>query len=124
MELDNLIVGHNIAKYRKLKDIKAHDMAELLGMKEATYTKYERGETAITVDFVQKVAGVLKADPFILLSASPGHFFENITNSPVVIHGSSTYQTTNEQHTTMMLKLMENIVAVNERMATILERKG
>ncbi|MBS1746117.1 MAG: helix-turn-helix transcriptional regulator [Bacteroidetes bacterium] len=42
--MDNLTIGRNIAKFRKLKDIKAFDMAERLGLKEATYTKYERGK--------------------------------------------------------------------------------
>jgi len=57
MEINNLVVGRNIAKYRKIKEVKASDIAKQLGMKEATYTKYERGETAITIDFLQKVGG-------------------------------------------------------------------
>ena len=124
MDLENVVVGHNIAKYRKLKEIKAHDIAEQLGMKEATYTKYERGETAITIDFIQKVAAILEANPLHLITASPNNFLESINHSSFTFNGDSTYQTTNEQQTAIMLKLMENIIAVNERMVVLLERKG
>ena len=50
MELDNKTVGRNIAKFRMLRDMKASTIAERLDLKEAAYTKYERGETAITLD--------------------------------------------------------------------------
>lgn len=124
MKLENKIVGHNISLLRKLKDIKAHDMAKQLHMQESTFTKYERGETAITIAFVQMVAEILNTDPLYLLYALPIDFFEKKTNSPVVIEGNSTYHTSNEEHTTLMLKLMENIVAVNERMTSLFEKKG
>ena len=123
MELNSLMVGHNIYLYRKIRDMKAHDVAECLGMKEATYSKYERGETAITIEFIQKVAEVLQTDPIQLLSASPGNFLESINHSSFTFHGNSAYNYTNEQQTTMMLKLMENIITVNERIVLLLERE-
>lgn len=72
--MDNFSVGHNIAKFRKIRDIKATDMATQLGLKEAAYTKYERGETAITIDIIGKVAGILKMDPLQIISVSPQNF--------------------------------------------------
>lgn len=124
MELDNLIIGQNIARLRKLKDIKAFDMAERIGMKEAVYTKYERGETAINVDFIQKVSEELGVDPFAVLTATPSNIIENLTNASVVVNNSnSTIHTTNEQQTLMMIKLMESIVSMNERILGLLERE-
>jgi transcriptional regulator with XRE-family HTH domain len=123
MQLENLVIGRNIAKYRKMKDLKALDVASQLGMKEAAYTKYERGETAITIDFVQKVATVLEANPLHLLSASPGNFLESITNSQIAIQENSTFHTTNDEQTKMMLKLMESVVTMNERILNLLEKK-
>jgi transcriptional regulator with XRE-family HTH domain len=121
--MDNLTIGQNIAKFRKLKDIKAFDMAERLGLKEATYTKYERGETAITIDFVQKVAEVLEIDPLQILTTSPSNILENIQHSSIAIQHHSTFQTYNEQQAQLMLKLMESIVHLNERLVTVFEKQ-
>jgi transcriptional regulator with XRE-family HTH domain len=61
--LENKIIGHNMALYRKIRGMKAFEVAEGLGLKEASYTRYERGEGAITVDLIQKVAEILKVYP-------------------------------------------------------------
>jgi len=125
--LENEAIGRNISMFRKIRGIKAFDMADRLGMKEATYTKYERGETKITIDFVQKVAGELKVDPIELLTVSAGNYVESGNNSPGAIlgriGGSYTYQTTNEQQNQMMLKLIESVMALNERVMRLLEEK-
>jgi transcriptional regulator with XRE-family HTH domain len=68
MTLNNKAIGNNIAKLRRLKDIKAADIANQLGLKEASYTKYERGETAITIDFLRKVAHILDVAPANLIT--------------------------------------------------------
>lgn len=117
--LENEAIGRNISMFRKVRGIKAFDMAERLGMKEATYTKYERGETKITIDFVQKVASELKIDPFKLLSTNSNQYIENVHNSAV--YGN--YQTVNEQQTQMMLKLMESVMAMNEKVMRLLEER-
>jgi transcriptional regulator with XRE-family HTH domain len=119
--LENEAIGRNISMFRKVRGIKAFDMADRLGMKEATYTKYERGETKITIDFVQKVAEELKVDPLQMLSTTPSNFIENGSNSPIAIQHHSTFQTTNEQQTQMMLKLMESVMAMNEKVMKLLE---
>jgi transcriptional regulator with XRE-family HTH domain len=122
--LENEAIGRNISMFRKVRGIKAFDMAERLGMKEATYTKYERGETKITIDFVQKVAEELKVDPLQMLSTTPSNFIENGSNSPIAIQHNSSFQTTNEQQAQMMLKLMESVMAVNEKMMRLLEDRN
>ncbi|NCX96232.1 MAG: XRE family transcriptional regulator, partial [Chitinophagia bacterium] len=66
-KLDNVAIGQNIAKFRRLKELKALDVAEQLGLKESAYTKYERGETAITIDFIQRIADILEISPFNIL---------------------------------------------------------
>jgi transcriptional regulator with XRE-family HTH domain len=81
MELNNKIIGRNLARFRKFNEIKAADLAERIGMKEAAYTKYERGESQITVELVQKVAEALKVDPISILASAPDNIVENNTNS-------------------------------------------
>jgi transcriptional regulator with XRE-family HTH domain len=125
--LENEAIGRNISMFRKVRGIKAFDMADRLGMKEATYTKYEWGETKITIDFVQKVAEELKVDPIQMLSNTPGNYIDSGNNSPGAIlgrvNGPYTYQTTNEQQTQMMLKLMESVMRMNEKIMNLLEER-
>lgn len=119
--LENEAIGRNISMFRKIRGIKAFDMAERLGIKEATYTKYERGETKITIDFVQKVAEELKVDPFKLLMTSPQNVVQNVSNSPFAING--TLNTVSEQQTQMILKLVDSVMALNEKVMKMLEEK-
>ncbi len=120
MELESKIIGKTLARYRKLREMKASHVAEELGVSEATYTKYERGETAITLELLQKVSDVLDVDPLQILMASTGNFMENVHNSPYWIGGD--YQSTNDQQTELIIKLMENVVSANERFAVLSER--
>lgn len=121
--LENKVIGKNISMYRKLRGMKASDVAERLGMKESSYTRYERGEASITVDIIQQVAEVLKIDPIMILSVSPSNFIENSPNSAVGVNYNNNWHTGNEEQTKIMLKLMENVVALNERLISILEKK-
>ncbi len=124
MRIDNKTVGQNISKFRRLKEIKAFDIAHQLGMKEAAYTKHERGETAISIDFIQKVAEILEINPLAIISATQGNFLQSITNSQIAIQENSTFQTSNEKQTALMLKLLENVTIVNERLLSFLEKKN
>jgi transcriptional regulator with XRE-family HTH domain len=121
--MDSLTIGQNIAKFRKLKDIKAFDMAERLGMKEAAYTKYERGETLITIEFVNKVAEVLEVDPLQIIATSPGNILENIQHFSIAIQHHSTFQTYNEQQAQLVLELMQSVIKLNERLVFLFEKK-
>jgi transcriptional regulator with XRE-family HTH domain len=122
--LENKAIGRNLALFRKLREKKASEVAEFIGIGEAAYTKYERGESRITIDIIQKVADLLKLDPLQILSTKPGSIVENITNSSIAIQENSTFQTSNDQQTALMLKLIENVVAMNEKLMVLLERKG
>lgn len=123
MQLDNVTIGRNIYKLRKLKDLKAHDIAEQLGLKEAAYTKYERGETAITIDFIQKVGEILQVDPVQIITTTPSNIFENFQHSAFSFSGPSTYNAADKQHTELMLRLLEQVASLNERLVGILEKK-
>lgn len=121
LELDNKKVGHRIYIHRKIAGLKAFDVAERLGMKEAAYTKYERGETKITVEFVQKVAEIFGIDPLCLLSSSDVNYFDNIHNSPI-LSTFYTYQSTNEKQNEAILLLIENVMEMNKRVIELLEK--
>lgn len=123
LELDNKKIGHKIYIQRKIAGLKAFDVAEQLDIKEAAYTKYERGETKITVDFIKKVADILKIDPFLLLSSNDVNYFDNIHNSPI-LSTFHTYQSTNEKQNEAILLLIENVVEMNKNIMQILNNKS
>ncbi|PRY90328.1 transcriptional regulator with XRE-family HTH domain [Marinilabilia salmonicolor] len=132
--LENKKIGRNLALYRKMRDKKALEVAEHLGLSEAAYTKYERGESKITVELVQKVAEFLKVDPISVLMSQPESFIESFNNSPFTdspgasagVGNSSTigdnYNATNDKQAEMMVKLMENMLKLSERMLEMMEK--
>ncbi|MGN5955538.1 helix-turn-helix domain-containing protein [Sphingobacterium lactis] len=122
--LENKTIGRNLARYRKFRDRKALEVAEYLGMKEATYTKYERGESKITIEIIQSVAEFLNVDPLKLVASNSGHVVENSNspNSPIAIQENSTFQTTNDEQTKLITKLVENVIAMNEKIMKLLDK--
>ncbi len=119
MELTDKIVGRNLQKFRMLRDVKASDLAERIGMKEAAYTKYERGETKMTIELVQKVASALNVDPISILTAAPDNFIETISNNTIasgVLMGNGDlevkgdYNAVDKQQQELMVKLMEKLI--------------
>lgn len=127
-KLENKTIGRNISMYRKIRGIKALDIAQRLGLKEAAYSKYERGETAITVDFIQKVAEVVNIDPIQLMTVSPGHMIENgnySPNSAVVgnnIEGDFNNQSINKEQNEAVLTLIKSQIEMNKKIMELLEK--
>lgn len=122
-KLENTTIGRNLYRARKIRDKKALEVAKFVGLTESAYTKYERGESKITIELIQKVSEFLKFDPLQLLTVSPGNFIENVSNA-VVLSNFQTFQTVNETQNEMMLKLMENVMLMNERLIKLLEEKS
>ena len=124
--LENKTIGRNMALYRKIRGMKAFEVAEGLGLKEASYTRYERGEVAITVPVIQKVAEILKVDPLTLISVSPSILIEigqgNGNNSPIGVHGYYHHQTADGDQTKLMLKLMENVMSISQKLIELLDK--
>lgn len=121
--LENKTIGRNLARHRKFREKKALEVAEYLGMTEANYTKYERGENKITIEIIQKVSEYLNVDPLQLVASNSGHVVENntLTNSPLAIEGSIT--TTNEEQTKLITRLVENVIAMNEKIMKLLDKE-
>lgn len=89
VSLDNKQIGQSIAKLRNHREIKAAELAKFLNLSTAAYTKYERGETAITINFLNHVAEFFDINPLQLLQSTPENIVENIYNSKVVIDNGS-----------------------------------
>jgi transcriptional regulator with XRE-family HTH domain len=130
MELSNKAVGRNLAKFRMLRDMKAADLAERVGLKEDAYAKYERGESKITVDFVQKVATALNVDPITILATSPDNFVESISNNTqysgvignqVEVNGDVT--ASDKQQQELVMKLIEKQHELTEKLIELISKK-
>jgi transcriptional regulator with XRE-family HTH domain len=124
--LENKTIGRNIAMYRKIRGVKATQVAEKLGLKESAYTRYERGEVAITVEMVQRVAELLKVDPLNLLTTPAGSFIESGNNSPnaIVALNATNCHIMSEQQTELLLKLMESITDLSKKIMVMLDKKS
>jgi len=118
--LENKTIGRNIGMYRKIRGMKALDVAERLGLKESSYTRYERGEGQITVDLIQQISEVLNVDPMMLLSVSPTNFIEN--SSHFALRDYYNQANANEQQMQAMIKILENMAALTEKLVAILEK--
>lgn len=121
--LENKTIGRNLSMFRKMKDKKAAQVAKYIGISESAYTKYERGESKINIDIIQKVAEFLNINPLQIVASQPGYIFENITNSPIAIQDHSTFQTTNEEQNKLITNLVKNVMAMNEKIMKLLEKK-
>ncbi|MFM9840543.1 MAG: helix-turn-helix domain-containing protein [Cyclobacteriaceae bacterium] len=122
--LEKSAIGRNISLYRKMRGVKAKEVAEKLGIGEAAYTRYERGEGAITIEMVRQVGEVLKVDPLHLI-ASPPIFGKNGSNSPsaIVALNSPHCQTINDKQMQLTLKLIESVTTLNEKLIGMLSKK-
>ena len=124
--LENKTIGRNVYKFRKIKDKKASELAEFIGISEAAYTKYERGETQITIDFIQKVSECLKVDPVSIITNTPGNFVENGNNSPNAGVGNyvgGDIKLADDKQTTLITKLIETQIDMNKEILAMLKNK-
>lgn len=80
--IDNKKLGETIQFQRRARKIKAVEVATTLGISESAYTRYERGEAEFTITLVQKIAEILKINPFALLAATTASYMVNGDNSP------------------------------------------
>lgn len=120
--LENSTIGRNISMYRKIRNLKASDVAEQIGLKEATYTKYERGETQITIDLLNRVGEVLKIDPLTLLTTPPGTYFDNVSNNTNSVIVGSNNNIADAKQTELIIELIKTVTATSERVTTMCER--
>ena len=123
MNIDSKTIGQNIARVRKLKEIKAATMAVQLKMKEATYTKYERGETAITLEFIQKVAEVLQLNPIWLLTSDINNILNEYQERGTLKNDQAPYQNSAAIQNQKLNELLESVVEMNRTLVYMLKKR-
>jgi transcriptional regulator with XRE-family HTH domain len=119
--LDNNIIGRNLYKIRKISEKKVCEVAQFVGMGEAAYAKYERGETKITIDLIRKLGEFYKIDPLQLLSSGASHLFEN--NNDASFKKMNSFPGIDVDLTKKILQLMETVLQLDERIIKMKENK-
>lgn len=102
----------NIREYRNCTQTY---MAEQLGIKQNTYSLWERGE-GLTADRVEQIARVLDVPAEELLSPDPVSL--TLTNN----HGNNGYVSIqNQQQHTVPLEIVDRLLKENQQRASMLE---
>lgn len=70
-EINRIIRGRKLSKYRELQNLDKKDMAARLDVSPNTYGRYEKGEHEPTVDQWEKIAEILKVPVEELLKTEP-----------------------------------------------------
>lgn len=63
--------GGKIKMVRELRGFSQNDMAIKLGVAQNTYSKYETNKTDVSVETLEKIAGILEVSPMDLISQLP-----------------------------------------------------
>jgi transcriptional regulator with XRE-family HTH domain len=81
MELNNKQIGENIRIFRTLRGYSQHGLAAKIGKTQNWLHKIEKGELAITIDYINEIAKELDVDAQQLVFAIPQQIFNNCTQS-------------------------------------------
>lgn len=79
-----MTVGENIRRTRKDRGFTAQELSERVGVSRQTVTRYETGEIKVSLEMVQKIAGVLGVLPTDLLGIPRDEASENAVPVPTL----------------------------------------
>lgn len=91
----SVLVGSKIRKLRNQKEYSQEYMAQKLNISPATLSKWERGETNLTINQLEKVAEVLEVEVVELMDSSVGqinNFKDSHQNTVVNREAHVTYE--------------------------------
>lgn len=123
-EINKVIRGRKLSKYREMRGLTKEDMATRLGVSPNTYGRYEKGEFEPKVEQWEQIAGILNVPLEELLTTEP---------IVIIMHGSqmANFGSQNHQHFPLELvnKLTEQFEAriaalenANQRYMDMIER--
>ncbi len=105
--IENKVVGETISKLRLHRNKKAREIANYLELSESAYTKYERGESAITIPFINKIARFFDIHPIELIQNTSENIIENIHHADVIAQPNERSTNFTREIIEMMTKLIE-----------------
>lgn len=96
-EINKVIRGRKLTKYRELRGLTKEDMATKLGVSPNTYGRYEKGEFEPKVEQWEQIAGIVNVPIEELLTTDPIVVY--MTNS----HGPNVSGTNNQNFPSELL---------------------
>jgi len=105
--IENKVVGETISKLRLHRNKKAREIANYLELSESAYTKYERGESAITIPFINKIAMFFDIHPIELIQYTSENIIENIHNAGITSQPNERLTNFTREIIELMVKLIE-----------------
>ncbi len=61
------VIGQVIVKIRKEMNFEQHQLAKAAGVNQSTWSKIERGESALSIEKLMQVAGFMQIKPSIII---------------------------------------------------------
>jgi transcriptional regulator with XRE-family HTH domain len=106
--LDDKIISANIRLIRKMQGLKAYEIAEKLGITESAYSRYERGEGALSISQLRRIADALNSDPIKLLSVNLQNYFST-ENHLLNSNSDNNFQSITEEQNHKILTLIAKV---------------
>lgn len=111
-EINKVIRGRKLSKYREMRGLTKEDMATRLGVSPNTYGRYEKGEFEPKVEQWEQISGILNVP-----------IEELLTTEPIVIHmnGSQMANFGSENHQHFPTELLNKLTGQFEARIAALE---
>lgn len=119
MKEEKVSIGSRIRIMREAKGMKQEEIAEITGISQQMYSKYENDTSKLTVEKLEKIAEALGMESGELLSSEGSYTFNimhNDTGNGVVIH-----QATSNPNDTKYIAMLEESV---KRLQQLLDKNG
>lgn len=114
-------IGNNIRHCRQLLDKKATDVASDFDMSESAYTKYERGDTKITIDRLLEFAEYFQTSIETLMGVQAQNI--NIHNAGSYSHGcGNIQQQVNNLHSELFEELKNQLKKKDEQIEKLMAK--
>lgn len=118
-EVKNETINQRIKRYRKLCHLTQHKVAELLGMKNSTYSQAER-EGNVTCELLIKISSILGVDVKVLLFGEEDG--QEIEINPTVIDNPNYMEVTDKERRIITMYRNFNQETKNELYAFLNEK--
>lgn len=118
--LSNLI-GHKIRQIRELKGFSREYVASKLAIGETAYRKIETGETKLTLERIEQIAGVLELDVLQIMSFDSSVIFHNNIQSIQSNQQIHQYHTSPETELLVLQKEVELLREQNNILRQIVD---
>lgn len=126
MEL-NQIIGENIRKYRKEKDISQEAIAKCIGISQQAYLNLEKGETSWKIEYLTTISDFIKVPLYKLLDGIPsveqnsynGNNYSQIARADNVIFGITDREI--ENYNEVIRSLKQQILAHQDTIVSLKE---